>query len=60
MLNIMLIFDTDNKHNNTHQKHKAMKNTQLSTREDRTERIKFAVLLLAFPVIMVLISMLIS
>ena len=37
-----------------------MKNTELTTREDRTERVRFALIMLAFPVIMVVISMLIS
>jgi hypothetical protein len=58
MSNIILIFATDNKHNNTNQKHNDMKNTQLEVNQDKTRKTVFLLILLLLPVILMAFSLL--
>ena len=52
----MFIFTPDNETKDTNQKHNAMKNTQLTTNEDRSERLYFALVALAGLLALMLIS----
>jgi len=55
-IKIMFIFVTDNETKNTNQKHKAMRNNDLTTKEDRTERAFFTLFALALMLALMLIS----
>jgi len=55
-IKIMFIFTPDNETKDTNQKHNVMKNTQLTTNEDRTERAFFTLLALALLLALMLIS----
>ena len=52
----MFIFTPDNETKDTNQKHNAMKNTNLTTNEDRTERAFFTLFALALLLSLMLIS----
>ena len=52
----MFIFTPDNDTKNTNQNHNVMKNTQLTTNEDRSERLYFALVALAGLLALMLIS----